>query len=134
MNLSILYLTGVSTIYIGYLVVMAIQLGATIDYAVLLTNRYVNYRKSFAPYEAIDKSYQKSFITIMISAFVLAAAGFIEGGFSNISSVQEIGFLLGKGTVISFLYVLLFLPVLLIILDKYLYLKPRKKKKNSETK
>lgn len=126
MNLSVLYLQNVSTIYIGYLVVMAIQLGATIDYAVLMTNRYVNYRKSFEPYEAIDKSYQKSFITIMISAFVLAAAGFIEGGFSNISSVQEIGFLLGKGTVISFVYVLLFLPVLLIILDKFLYFRQRK--------
>jgi predicted RND superfamily exporter protein len=128
MNLSVLYLQGVSTIYIGYLVVMAIQLGATIDYAVLMTNRYVNYRKSFKPLEAIDKSYQKSFITIMISAFVLATAGFIEGGFSNISSVQEIGFLLGKGTLISFIYVLVFLPILLIILDKYLYFKHKKPK------
>lgn len=127
MNLSVLYVQGVSTIYIGYLVVMAIQLGATIDYAVLMTNRYVNYRKSFDPLVAIDKSYQKSFITIMISAFVLATAGFIEGGFSNISSVQEIGYLLGKGTLISFVYVLLFLPILLIILDKYLYLRHRKK-------
>ncbi|BCR35858.1 efflux RND transporter permease subunit [Mariniplasma anaerobium] len=131
MNLSVLYLQGVSTIYIGYLVVMAIQLGATIDYAVLMTNRYVNYRKSFEPFEAIDKSYQKSFITIMISASVLAAAGFIEGGFSNISSVQEIGFLLGKGTLISFIYILLFLPVLLILLDKFLYFKHKKiKQKN----
>jgi predicted RND superfamily exporter protein len=126
MNLSILFIQGVSTIYIGYLVVMAIQLGATIDYAVLMTNRYVNYRKSYEPLEAIDKSYQKSFITIMISAFVLATAGFIEGGFSNISSVQEIGFLLGKGTLISFIYVLIFLPILLLILDKILYFKRKK--------
>jgi uncharacterized protein len=126
MNLSVLFLQGISTIYIGYLVVMAIQLGATIDYAVLLTNRYVNYRKSFEPLEAIDRSYQKSFITIMISAFVLAIAGFIEGVFSDISSVQEIGFLLGKGTLISFIYVLIFLPILLLILDKILYLKRKK--------
>lgn len=127
MNLSVLYLQGVSTIYIGYLVVMAIQLGATIDYAVLMTNRYVNYRKSFDPLEAIDKSYQKSFITIMISAFVLATAGFIEGIFSNISSVKEIGFLLGKGTIISFIYVLIFLPILLLLLDKFLYFKRKNK-------
>lgn len=129
MNLSILFLQGISTIYLGYLVVMTIQLGATIDYAVLLTNRYVNYRKEFDPLESMDRSYRKSFITIMISAIVLAAAGFIEGIFSNISSIQEIGFLLGKGTTISFVYVLLFLPVLLIILDKFLYIKRRNKKK-----
>ena len=97
MNLSILFATDVSTIYIGYLVVMAIQLGATIDYAVLLTSRYVSNRKEFGPVESMDKSYRTSFITIMISALVLASAGFIEGGFSNITSVQEIGFLLGKG-------------------------------------
>lgn len=128
MNLSILFLQGISTIYLGYLVVMTIQLGATIDYAVLLTNRYVNYRKEFSPLESMDRSYQKSFTTIMISAVVLASAGFIEGGFSNISSIQEIGFLLGKGTTISFVYVLLFLPVLLILLDKFLYFKHKKKK------
>ncbi len=128
MNLSILFLQGISTIYLGYLVVMTIQLGATIDYAVLLTNRYVNYRKEFSPIDSMDKSYQKSFITIMISAIVLAAAGFIEGGFSNLSSIQEIGFLLGKGTTISFIYVLLFLPALLIILDKFLYFKSKKNK------
>ncbi len=123
LNLSILFFQGIQTVYIGYLVVMAIQLGATIDYAVLLTSRYVEYRKNNKPLDAINKSYQKSFITIMISALVLAVAGFIEGGFSNISSVQEIGLLLGKGTVISFVYVLLFLPALLVVLDKILFFK-----------
>lgn len=123
LNLSILYMTGVSTAYIGYLVVMAIQLGATIDYAVLMTHRYVDNRKEFSPIVSIDKAYQSSFITIMISAIVLASAGFIEGGFSDISAVQEIGFLLGKGTVISFVYVLFFLPILLVILDKFLFFK-----------
>ncbi|MDD4069584.1 MAG: MMPL family transporter [Candidatus Izemoplasmatales bacterium] len=121
LNLSILFIQGIETVYIGYLVMMAIQLGATIDYAVLLTSRYLDFRKENKPLKAINKSFDVSFITIMISAIVLAAAGFLEGGFSNISSVQEIGLLLGKGTMISFVYVLLFLPALLIVLDKFLF-------------
>ena len=105
MNLSILYIQDIKTIYIGYLVVMAIQLGATIDYAVLLTNRYIENRKTHSPFDSIELSYQKSFLTIMISALVLSIAGFTEGIFSDISSVQDIGFLLGKGAFISFIYV-----------------------------
>lgn len=131
MNLSILYLQDTKTIFIGYIVVMAIQLGATIDYAVLMTTRYVENRKTLSPFEAIDFSYQKSFITIMISALVLSVAGFTEGLFSNISSVQDIGYLLGKGALISFIYILIFLPILLVILDKVLIIHFKSKKKSA---
>jgi len=132
MNLSILYIQDIKTIYIGYLVVMAIQLGATIDYAVLLTNRYIEKRKTHSPFDSIELSYQKSFLTIMISALVLSIAGFTEGIFSDISSVQDIGFLLGKGAFISFIYVLIFLPVLLVILDKILIIHFKHKNKSAQ--
>lgn len=132
MNLSILYIQDIKTIYIGYLVVMAIQLGATIDYAVLLTNRYIENRKTHSPFDSIELSYQKSFLTIMISALVLSIAGFTEGIFSDISSVQDIGFLLGKGAFISFIYVLIFLPVLLVILDKILIIHFKHKNKSAQ--
>ncbi|MFA7422359.1 MAG: MMPL family transporter [Acholeplasmataceae bacterium] len=132
MNLSILYIQDIKTIYIGYLVVMAIQLGATIDYAVLLTNRYIENRKTHSPFNSIELSYQKSFLTIMISALVLSIAGFTEGIFSDISSVQDIGFLLGKGAFISFIYVLIFLPVLLVILDKILIIHFKHKNKSAQ--
>lgn len=130
-NLSILYLQDIQTIYIGYLVVMAIQLGATIDYAVLMTHRYVENRKTLNVFESMDFSFQKSFITITISAFVLACAGFIEGIFSNITAVKDIGYLLGKGTLISYIFVLIFLPALLMTLDKILVHLNKKKKKRS---
>lgn len=130
-NLSILYLQDIKTIYIGYLVVMAIQLGATIDYAVLMTHRYVENRKTLNVFDAMDFSFQKSFITITISAFVLACAGFTEGIFSNISAVKDIGYLLGKGTLISYIFVLIFLPALLMTLDKIFIHLNRAKKKRS---
>lgn len=130
-NLSILYLQDIKTIYIGYLVVMAIQLGATIDYAVLMTHRYVENRKTLNVFDAMDFSFQKSYITITISAFVLACAGFTEGVFSNISAVKDIGYLLGKGTLISYVFVLIFLPALLMTLDKILVHLNKAKKKRS---
>jgi hypothetical protein len=113
---------------------MAIQLGATIDYAVLMTHRYIEKRKTHHIFDAMDFSFKKSFITISISAFVLAIAGFIEGIFSNISAVKDIGFLLGKGALISYLFVLIALPALLMTLDKHLiHIHDKKKKRSNET-
>ncbi|MFA6800773.1 MAG: MMPL family transporter [Acholeplasmataceae bacterium] len=126
-NISILYLLNIQTIYIGYLVVMSIQLGATIDYAVLLTTRYLENRKTLPKYDALHESYQKTLITMMVSALILSVAGFAEGLFSNISTIQDIGFLLGKGTLISFVFTMIFVPVLLIIFDK-LFMKTMLKK------
>ena len=128
-NLSILYIQDTQTIFIGYLVVMAIQLGATIDYAVLMTHRYIEKRKTSTIFDSMDFSFKKSFITISISAFVLACAGFVEGLFSNISAVKDIGFLLGKGALISYLFVLICLPALLMTLDKILVHVNKKKEK-----
>jgi uncharacterized protein len=103
--------------YIGYLVVMSLQLGATIDYAVLLTSRYIEHRKSMNPKEAMTEAFSKSSISILISGVILTVAGFAEGLFSDIQSVTEIGMLLGRGALISSLLVFLFLPTTLVALD-----------------
>jgi predicted RND superfamily exporter protein len=117
-NVSILFFTNVSTIYIGYLVVMSIQLGATIDYAVLLTTRYLENRNHQTPLDAMGTSYHHTLMTMFVSALILTVAGFAEGLLSNISTVQEIGYLLGKGTLISLFLTMIFLPNLLILFDK----------------
>ncbi len=126
-NVGLLYLTDIKTLYIGYLVVMSIQLGATIDYAVLLTTRYLEHRKSLNKNEAIKKAYNHTLITILVSALILTAAGFTEGLFSNIDAIKDIGYLLGKGTLISLLFTMIFVPVLLVLLDK-LFMKTMIKK------
>lgn len=125
-NLSILYFMGTEVIYIGYLVVMSIQLGATIDYAVLLTNRYLDERKMLPKKEAMLEAYSKSSISILISGAILTIAGFTEGLFSQIESVTDIGLLLGKGAMISSLMIFIFLPTALVLLDKIIVKQPKK--------
>ncbi|MCF7931471.1 MAG: MMPL family transporter, partial [Acholeplasmataceae bacterium] len=125
-NLSILYFMGTEVIYIGYLVVMSIQLGATIDYAVLLTNRYLDERKMLPKKEAMLEAYSKSSISILISGAILTIAGFTEGIFSNIDAVTDIGLLLGKGAMISSLMIFIFLPTALVLLDKIIVKQPKK--------
>jgi len=132
LNVSLLFAQGIQTQYIGYLVVMSIQLGATIDYAVLLTNRYMEFRKMMNPHDSILEAFQKSSASIIISAVVLSVAGFIEGFFSDILSVTEIGLLLGKGALISGLLIFIFLPPSLVLLDKIIMkttLHPMRKEK-----
>jgi len=128
-NLSILYFMNTEVIFIGYLVVMSIQLGATIDYAVLLTNRYLDERKLLPKKEAMLEAYSKSSISILISGTILTIAGFVEGLFSNIESVTDIGLLLGKGAMISTLMIFIFLPTALVLLDKFIIKSPKKTKK-----
>ena len=124
-NVAILYISNIQLQYIGFLVVMSIQLGATIDYAVLLTNRYAEFRKSLSKKEAMQQAYSKSSITIIISSTILMVAGFVQGLSSDFSSVAEIGMLLGKGALISALLILIFLPVTLVTLDTVLMIKKR---------
>lgn len=118
LNVSYLYWMEISVFYIGYLVVMSLQLGATIDYAVLLTSRYIEFRKTMKPKEAMTEAFSTSSISILISGIILTVAGFAEGLFSDIQSVTEIGMLLGRGALISSLLVFLCLPSTLVALDR----------------
>lgn len=117
-NTSILFVADMRVVYIGYLVIQTLQLGATIDYAVLLTSRYKEFRTENNSKEAIKKALNSSGISVIISAAVLAIAGYAEGLFSNISAVKEIGLLIGNGAVISCLLVIFVLPSALIAFDK----------------
>lgn len=120
LNMSVLVIGDVSILYIGYLVVMSIQLGATIDYAVLLTHRYIEERNENLREQAMLNAFSKSSISIIISGAILTVAGFVEALFSNIGSVTKIGELLGRGAFISLLMILFFLPVMLLVFDRHI--------------
>jgi predicted RND superfamily exporter protein len=119
-NVGLLAVNDRQVIYIGYLVVLALQLGATIDYAVLFASRYKSKRQKDSPLEALAYALKKASIPIMISGFVLASAGFAEMLFSEIQVVSDIGLLIGRGALLSLGLVLLILPALLLIFDKWL--------------
>ena len=119
-NLSIPFFTGSSINYIGYLVLNTVQLGATVDYAILLTVTYTRNRRSMPKKEAIHKALGSSFRSILVSAATLATAGFTLAASSSIPIVADIGMLLGRGTLLSMLMVVVFLPAMMTLFDKFI--------------
>lgn len=116
-NLSFAYFAGQSLNFIGYLVISTVQLGATVDYAILLTNRYLQNRKEYAKQEAMKETLGGNLAAILISAAIMASAGFILAATSTNPIISELGMLLGRGTTFSFLMVVCVLPALLLIFD-----------------
>ena len=116
-NMSVPYFSGSKLLFIGYLVVSSLQLGATIGYALLLTTRYTGFRRLQPPREAAVSAIKTAGPSVVISVLILATAGFSYGLLSQIGSISEIGTLLGRGAALSGVLVLTLLPVLLTLLD-----------------
>ena len=117
-NLAIPYFMGTQINFIGYLVLSTVQLGATVDYAILLTDHYMNHRKELPARLAIQRSLGENFKSILVSAATLSIAGFTLYATSSNSGAADIGLLLGRGTIFSFVMVLCFLPTMLVLFDK----------------
>ncbi|MBD5461224.1 MAG: MMPL family transporter [Lachnospiraceae bacterium] len=117
LNFSLPCLTGEVVYFLGYLVVSAIQMGATIDYAIVITSRYMDLKTYMPIKEAIVESLNQAFPTIITSGSMLVAAGFIISNVSTNAVVAAIGLALGRGTLTSIALVLLALPQTLLIGD-----------------
>ena len=116
-NLSFAYFTGNTLVYIGYLVINTVQLGATIDYAILITDGYLVNRRTMGRREAVVNTLQKNFISVLTSGLILSTAGLGLNFTSSMQVVSELGLLLSRGTLLSMAMVLLALPALLMIFD-----------------
>lgn len=103
--------------FMSYLVVSAIQMGANIDYAIVITNRYTEFRRTMNKFDAVKKSLELAFPTIFTSGSILASAGFIIGNLSSEPAIASIGICLGRGTLISIILVMGILPQLLVLGD-----------------
>ncbi len=117
-NLAIPYFSGTPINFIGYLVLSTVQLGATVDYAILMTTTYLRNRHIMPQKEAMNQAMGSSFKSIMVSAGILATAGFTLYATSTNPAISDIGLLLGRGTVLSFTMVVCFLPGMLRLFDK----------------
>lgn len=115
MNFAFPYLKGTSVFFIGYLVVAAIQMGANVDYAIVITNRYMDLRKSMENKDAIVKALDDSFATVFTSGTILASAGIAIQHLTTDGTIATVGECIGRGTLISMVLVLLVLPQLLYI-------------------
>lgn len=127
-NLSIPYFAGTTLFYIAYLIISSIQLGATVDYAILFTDRYKEFRQQYGRKDAVRETISAVSVSILTSGSVLTVVGFLLGYFSTHGLLSQLGFLLGKGTLCSLIIVMFVLPGLLSIYD-YLYQKIKELRK-----
>ncbi|MBR1925687.1 MAG: MMPL family transporter [Clostridia bacterium] len=111
---------GNAIFFICYLLGTAIQMGATIDYGILLCDRYKEARKTQDKYTAIKTAIDKSFTTIISSGTILTLAAFSIGIFSSIPLLKSIGYLIGVGALCASLSILFVLPQTLLLLDKFI--------------
>ena len=117
-NLSIPYFSDQTIFYIAYLIISSIQLGATVDYAILFTDRYKEMRQSFSKREAIIQTISAVSVSVLTSASVLTVVGFLLGAVSTHGLLSQLGYFLGKGTLCSLAIVLFVLPGLLYLFDR----------------
>jgi len=130
-NLAIPYFAGSVIFYIAYLIISSVQLGATVDYAILMTERYKENRESFDKKEAIVQTISDVMVSILTSGSVLAVVGLLLSYISTNQLLAQIGLFIGRGAILSLVIVLLVLPGLLFIFDK-LIVKHKKEDKIQE--
>ena len=116
-NFSVPVLTHTNLFFLSYLVVSSIQMGATIDYAIVITNRYMELKTVMERKQAAVEALSQSFPTILTSGTIMAVAGFLIGGISTDATIGSVGQTLGRGTVTSIALVMTVLPQLLMLGD-----------------
>ena len=104
--------------FISYLIVSSIQMGANIDYAIVIGSRYGECRKTMGRKDAIIDTVNFAFPTIITSGSILAIAGTVIGMLTSDGAIAGIGQCLGRGTLISMVLVLFVLPQILLLGDK----------------
>lgn len=117
-NLSFPYFMDKTVFYIAYLIISSVQLGATVDYAILLTDRYKEFRQTMQKKDSVIQTISSVTVSILTSGSVLAVVGFLLGMFSSHGILSQLGFFIGRGSLCSLVIVLFALPGLLYIFDK----------------
>lgn len=117
-NFSVPTLTNENIFFLGYLIVSSIQMGANIDYAIVIASRYTDLRKTMGRKQSIIDTMNLSFPTIITSGTMLAVAGILIGKMTSNAAIFGIGKSLGRGTLISLFVTMFVLPQILLAGDK----------------
>lgn len=116
-NFSFPYLQGSYLFFLGYLIVSSIQMGANIDYAIVIASRYTELRKTMGRRDSIIDTMNLSFPTIITSGTMMAVAGMLIGNMTSDCAIYGIGLCLGRGTIISLFITMFVLPQILLVGD-----------------
>lgn len=117
LNMTIPYVMGHSVIYIGYIIVSCLQLGATIDYSILVTNNYLEEREQHDCQTAAARAISRSALSVLTSGSILMVVGYLLHFSSSIVAIEQVGHLVGRGAILSMGLVLSLLPALLAAFD-----------------
>lgn len=123
--------------FMAYLIVSSIQMGANIDYAIVISGRYMELKNKMNHRDAIIQTMNLSFPTIITSGCILAIAGGLIGQLSSEATIVGIGQALGRGTVISLIVVMFVLPQILLlgggIIEKTSFSVPKKLRRHTSS-
>ena len=117
-NVSVPYFTGSTLFYFSYLIVSSIHLGATVDYAILMTSRYLEFRSEVTKEKAIRKTISIVTGSVLTSGSALVVVGYLLGYITSHGILKQLGTLIGRGAIFSMIIVFFALPGLLYLLDK----------------
>lgn len=118
LNLGIPYFMDHSIFYIAYLIISSIQLGSTVDYAILMTDRYRENRQQLGRKSAVIQTVSDVTVSILTSGSALTVVGLLLGFISTNQLLAQLGILIGRGAIFSLTIVLFVLPGLLYLFDR----------------
>ena len=116
-NMAIPYFRGSTVFYISYLIVSSIQLGATVDYAILFADRYLEFRQSLPRREAVIRTVSAITVSVSTSGSAIIVVGLGLGFVSKHQIISQLGFFLGIGGALSLAIVLFVLPGFMYLCD-----------------
>jgi len=126
-TMSVSYFAGYKVVFLGYLIISTILLGATIDYAILFGKRYLELRNTYGKHDSIQMAISDTAPSITTSAIIFAVAGLMLSIVSSIVTIRQIGGQIAIGAMLALFYVLVLLPQLFYIFDRWI------KRSNVET-
>ncbi len=122
-NMTFPYLQGSRIMFMGYVIVSCLQLGATIDYSIVMTYHYLSWRKKTDKVTASINATEDSMLPILTSGLILAVAGFGVSFVSSVQAVADLGTMIGRGALLSTFTVITLLPNLFVWSDRLLIFK-----------
>ena len=125
LNLSVPYFADKPVYYIAYLIISSVQLGATVDYAILMTERYKENRSALEKREAVVQTLSDVSVSILTSGSVLTVVGLLLGYVSSNRLLAQLGIFIGRGAIFSLIIVLFVLPGFLMIFDRLIIKKKK---------
>lgn len=130
-NTALPYIYGQRAMFLGFIVVSCIQLGATIDYSILMTGNYLDARTRCSKKDAAIHTVEQSALSILTSGFILAVAGYGMYFLTSVDAIGSLGRLIGRGALFSMALVLFMLPACLMAFDRFIIRPDHEQKKNA---